>query len=327
MVTISVCMIVKNEEAVLARCLDSLKGIADEIIVADTGSSDRTKEIAAQYTDKIYDFTWVNDFSAARNFVFSKATGDYIYSADADEVLSENDRRKFLQLKQVLLPEIEIVEMIYVNPEDCNMVYNYTREPRPKLFKRLREFRWIDPIHETVALYPVVYQSDIEILHLPQSMHSSRDFAAFLRELQQGKSLSDRLYSMYAKELFISGTVQDFTAAEPWFRKRLLQEGLSEDAAREAVCVIAKALYLREEKEEFLSACLMELTGHPVSASEIMYLLGNYYEEGGYPEVAVLWYKRAALETECYVDIRYGGRYALTQAIRLLNEMGLTEEA
>ena len=135
MVTISVCMIVKNEEAVLARCLDSLKGIADEIIIVDTGSTDKTKEIAAGYTDMLYDFTWVNDFSAARNFAFSKATMEYIYSADADEVLEEKDREKFLMLKQVLLPEIEIVEMIYVNPEDCNMVYNYTREPRPKLFK------------------------------------------------------------------------------------------------------------------------------------------------------------------------------------------------
>ena len=89
MISISVCMIVKNEEAVLARCLDSLQQIADEIIIVDTGSTDRTKEIAALYTSRIYDFTWVHDFSAARNFAFSKATKDYIYSADADEVLEE----------------------------------------------------------------------------------------------------------------------------------------------------------------------------------------------------------------------------------------------
>ena len=183
MASISVCMIVKNEEAVLARCLDSLKGIADEIVIVDTGSTDRTKEIASLYTSRIYDFTWVYDFAAARNFAFSKATCDYIYSADADEVLEEKDREKFLALKQALLPEIEIVEMIYVNPEDCNMVYNFTREPRPKLFKRLREFRWIDSIHETVALNPLVYSSDIEIQHRPQSFHSGRDFDAFQREL------------------------------------------------------------------------------------------------------------------------------------------------
>ena len=87
MITISLCMIVKNEEKILDRCLSGLADLMDEIIVVDTGSTDRTKEIAAKYTDKIYDFKWINDFSAARNYAFSKATRDYIYSADADEVL------------------------------------------------------------------------------------------------------------------------------------------------------------------------------------------------------------------------------------------------
>ena len=68
MATISLCMIVKNEEQVLARCLDSVADLMDEIIIVDTGSTDRTKEVAARYTDQIYDFTWIGDFSAARNF-------------------------------------------------------------------------------------------------------------------------------------------------------------------------------------------------------------------------------------------------------------------
>ena len=327
MVTISVCMIVKNEEAVLARCLDSLQGIAEEIVIVDTGSTDRTKEIAAKYTDKIYDFTWIQDFSAARNFAFSKAAMDYIYSADADEVLEAKDREKFLQLKQVLLPEIEIVEMIYVNPEDCNMVYNFTKEPRPKLFKRLREFRWIDPIHETVALDPVVYSSDIEIMHLPECLHSSRDFQAMERELKKSGRLSGRLYSMYAKELFISGTEEDFMAAMPWFQERLLQPEISQEAKTEAVCVLAKACALQRDWEQLLSLCLMEMAVNQVSAAELFYLLGEYYEEAKQDEEAVFWYKKAALEAECYVCIFYGGEYALRKAIELLKKQGLMEEA
>ena len=94
--TISVCMIVKNEEENLGACLDCLKEIADEIIIVDTGSVDATKSIAAKYTHKIFDFTWVNDFAAARNFAFSKATMDYIYSADADERLDEENIKRFL---------------------------------------------------------------------------------------------------------------------------------------------------------------------------------------------------------------------------------------
>ena len=74
MVTFSLCMIVKNEEAVLDRCLSSIADLMDEIIIVDTGSTDGTKEIAGRYTDRIYDFPWKNDFSAARNFSFSRAT-------------------------------------------------------------------------------------------------------------------------------------------------------------------------------------------------------------------------------------------------------------
>lgn len=327
MATISVCMIVKNEEAVLARCLDSLQGIADEIVIVDTGSTDRTKEIAALYTSRIYDFTWIHDFAAARNFAFSKATKEYIYSADADEVLEEKDRMKFLQLKQALLPEIEIVEMIYVNPEDCNMVYNFAREPRPKLFKRLREFRWIDPIHETVALHPLVYSSDIEVQHRPQRLHSGRDFEAMERELKRSGRLSERLYSMYAKELYISGEKEDFERAVVWFRQRLEQDGLSEDARMEALCVLAKQLSLWEEYEQLLSLVLMEVTNGAAPAAELCFLLGEYYEISGRDAEAVVWYKRAALEAECYVCISYGGAYALHHVIRLLKKQGHPEEA
>ena len=74
MVTISLCMIVKNEADILRRCLVSIADLMDEIIIVDTGSTDRTKEIAEEFTDKIYDYEWQDDFAAARNFAFSKAS-------------------------------------------------------------------------------------------------------------------------------------------------------------------------------------------------------------------------------------------------------------
>ena len=180
----------KKRRKVLARCLDSLKGIADEIIIVDTGSTDSTKMIASSYTDKIYDFTWIHDFSAARNYAFSKATMDYIYSADADEVLDEDNRQRFLLLKQKLLPEIEIVQMKYANQLAHNTTYNFDVEYRPKLYKRIRTFRWVEPVHENVVIAPVIYDSDIVILHMPESNHATRDFQTFQRVLAKEGKLS-----------------------------------------------------------------------------------------------------------------------------------------
>ena len=105
---------------------------------------------------------------------------DYIYAPDADEVLDEENRQRFFFLKENLLPEVEIVQMKYHTVSEFNTVLNAQKEYRPKLFKRLRQFTWMDPIHETIRTSPVVFDSDIEILHMPQSLHSKRDFSIFI---------------------------------------------------------------------------------------------------------------------------------------------------
>lgn len=74
----SLCMIAWQEEKALARCLEGIADAVEEIVIVDMGSTDRTKEIARQFTDKIYDFPWGDDFAAARNFAFSKGTGEYL---------------------------------------------------------------------------------------------------------------------------------------------------------------------------------------------------------------------------------------------------------
>ena len=87
--TISLCMIAKNEENNLANCLNSVKEIVDEIIIVDTGSADKTKKIARKFNAKVYDFKWIDDFSAARNESIKHAAKDWILILDADEVLED----------------------------------------------------------------------------------------------------------------------------------------------------------------------------------------------------------------------------------------------
>src|SRR3989344_364212 len=87
--TLSLCMITKNEEQFLEQCLNSVKELVDEIIIVDTGSTDKTTEIAGKFTDKIYDFKWCDDFSAARNESLKHATKNWILVLDADEQLDQ----------------------------------------------------------------------------------------------------------------------------------------------------------------------------------------------------------------------------------------------
>jgi len=93
---ISLCMIVKNEEDNIERCLESIKRFVDEIIIVDTGSTDTTKKICFKYTDKIYDFIWNDDFAAARNFSISKASNDWVLILDADEEVTNFNMENIL---------------------------------------------------------------------------------------------------------------------------------------------------------------------------------------------------------------------------------------
>lgn len=313
MATISLCMIVKNEEAVLTRCLDSIADLMDEIIIVDTGSTDRTKELAAKYTNKIYDFKWTSDFSAARNFSFSKATMEYIYTADADEILDDVNRERFLRLKSALLPELEIVQMKYVTETEFDTVLNAQKEYRPKLFKRLRTFTWVDPIHETVRLNPVIFDSDIEILHRPQSLHSKRDFSIFIKAFEHDGQFSPKIRAMYAKELLKTGDKKDFMDAKPIFRM-ILENEFSDDARKEASCVLARVYRLEDNKNEFFKLTMKDMLTTP--CAEICYELGTYFAAQRDYEEAVLWYYNAVYETESILDIHTSGDLPL---------LGLTE--
>lgn len=306
----SLCMIVKNESAVLANCLDSLRDIMDEIIIVDTGSTDNTKEIAEQYTPYVYDFEWKDDFAAARNFAFSKATGDYIYSADADEVLDRENQNKLKNLKRAMMPEVEIVQMIYVTEQINHPTENFARDMRPKLFKRLREFTWIEPIHETININPVIFDSDIEIQHCPQGNHSSRDFEVFEKTIEEKGTLSDRLMGMYIRELYKAGTEKDLEKAEMFFEKALVEKRAEgkELLCRQIIAVLLKIYRLSDNPVSMLKTALSEEATIP--SAEMCMELGYFFMKKEDFEEASEWFRRAGFDCESDIDIASSGTSA-----------------
>jgi len=140
---ISAVLIVKNEEAVLARCLESVKE-ADEIVIVDTGSTDRTVEIARQFTDKIFtDYVWEDHFANARNHALSKATGDWILSIDADE---------FLTCPFSAVREAAALGFMAVN---VKMTAEYGPASTfwfPRLFRRCPEVWWEGAVHNHLSV-------------------------------------------------------------------------------------------------------------------------------------------------------------------------------
>ena len=325
MITVSLCMIVKNESKVLSRCLDSVADLVDEIVIVDTGSDDDTKAIARLYTDRVYDFKWIDDFAAARNYAFSLCECDYIYSADADEILNEENRQKFRILKETLNPEIEIVQMYYGNQLENGTVYNFDRELRPKLFKRVRQFKWIERVHETVRTDPVVYDSDIEITHKPLTNHASRDYRVFEDMIRNGEKFSPRLFSFYARELFVSGEKDDFKKAEDFFTQIADDDETSRDDLKIAICIVVKAAYWRQDYLKMYRYAMKDVADDP--CSEICFLLGEYYEDQRDYKEAAIWYYNAAFECHSILNVKYEKEYAVQGLVDVYNNLGLTEQA
>jgi glycosyltransferase involved in cell wall biosynthesis len=143
---LTLSMIVKNEQAKLAECLSSVEGIADEIVIVDTGSKDNTKSIAKSFGAQVFDFEWVNDFSKARNFALSKSNGNWILYLDADETL---DTESKIELTKLLNNHAKLgVRCIVESSDDFNNSPITIRYPR--LFKNSTTIEFCGKVHEQI---------------------------------------------------------------------------------------------------------------------------------------------------------------------------------
>lgn len=146
---ISLCMIVKDEESVLERCLKSVQGYVDEIIIVDTGSTDSTREMARRFTDHVYTFEWNHDFSAARNESLKHASGKWILVLDADEYFEEAEIRKLRKLLEAMDPQPHIIYNITVVSLVGNKSNPSINEGKvSRVFGNHLGIRYVRPIHE-----------------------------------------------------------------------------------------------------------------------------------------------------------------------------------
>lgn len=289
MVTVSLCMIVKDEEENLPRCLASVQGLVDEIVIVDTGSRDRTKERAAQFTPLIYDFPWIDDFSAARNFAFSKGTMDYCMWLDADDVLEEEAQSGFLQLKEELSPETDVVMMRYHTAFDSGgrPTFTYYRE---RLIRREAGLLWQGAVHEAITPAGVVVYSQLSVTHRKTGPgEPERNLRIFESLLRAGKSLSPREQFYYARELTYHG--RDGEATEVLREFLQSEEGWLENKME--ACRTLAGCYSRLGREELALEALFKSLQFGPPRAELCCELGQWFFRREENATAAFWYELA----------------------------------
>ncbi len=289
MVTISLCMIVKNEEMHIARCLDSVAELVDEIIIIDTGSTDRTVEIVSNYTSKIFSFQWNDDFANARNDSFSRASMDYCMWMDADDILEETEKDKFLQLKQSLSPDVDIAMMKYNTSFDeaGKPSFSYFRE---RWIRNCEQYRWSGAVHEVIPPQGKIIYSDIAVSHKKLGKGDpDRNLKIYQRIIAEGKILEPRHQYYYGRELYYHQQYEEAVSVLEQFL--LLPEAWIENKIE--ACIICANCYFQLGQEQLALTTLLRSMSFDLPRAELCCEIGKYFLERKNFHNAIYWYETA----------------------------------
>jgi glycosyltransferase involved in cell wall biosynthesis len=288
MVTISLCMIVRNEEEGLERCLSSVKGIVDEYIIVDTGSTDKTVDIASKYAKQVYEFPWINDFSAARNFSFSKATKDYILWLDADDIVDKVNGDKLRKLKKTLVSKIDRVTMAYNLTFDAsgNVLYSLRRN---RLVRRACGFQWVGPVHEYLAASGPVFNSEIAINHSKNKPYTDRNLQIYLDREKKGEEFSPRDLYYFANELRDNSRYEE--AAKYYNQFLNTGQGWIEDNIQ--ACIKLGFCMRNLGDTEAAIAALCKSLWYSAPTAQFSCDMGDIFMELGRYDEAIYWFEQA----------------------------------
>lgn len=293
--TLSVCMIVRDEEEVLARCLDCVKKFADEIIITDSGSKDKTVQIARVYTDKIYTFEWRDDFAAARNFAFSKATCKYVMWLDADDVITDENCTRIRNL--VDNGNFDMAYLLYAAAFDGdNPTFIYNRE---RIFLRSLDYRFSGAVHEAVVPRGNVVYSDARIDHKKlKTGDPMRNLSIYQKRIVRGLSLDEREKFYYGRELLFNkmycesaAVLENFLSGNGWVQNKI------------EACINLYYCYTELGDGDKALQSLLKTFLYDLPRAQVCCMLGNYFDEKLNTDAAIYWYLHAL---DCKSEVQSG---------------------
>jgi glycosyltransferase involved in cell wall biosynthesis len=320
--SVSLTMIVRDEEKNLPKCLESVRGLFDEIVVIDTGSHDRTAEIARSFGARVFDFPWIDDFAAARNEALERATGDYAFWLDADDVVDPPEREKLRALLVGLgrLPgralsahaEASTARAEPRPPEEGLAAYvvRCACDPAPdgtggetivdhiRLFPLRSGVRWTYRVHEQIlpslrrAKIPVRW-TDLTVRHtgyVDQALRAKkldRDTNILKRELQERPDDPFVCFNLGA----IAVERQNWEEAIGFLNKSLVSSAPSDSIVRKLYALIARAHQMMGNSQAAIQTCLEGLVLDPQDA-ELWFRKGVVHRHRGEPAEAEKAWRR-----------------------------------
>ncbi len=337
-VKVCLTMIVRDEENNLPRCLESVRGLFDEIVVVDTGSTDRTVEIARSFGARVFDFVWVDDFAAARNAALARATGDYAFWLDADDVVELSQRRNL----EVTLARLR-------KGEQTGYVVRCACDPSPdgtggetvvdhiRLFPLRPDIRWTYRVHEQIlpalrrANVPVQW-TKLTVRHTGyvdlglRSRKLDRDTRILVQELEERPDDPFTLFNLGS----ISSERQDWNGALGFLRRSLAGSAPTDSIVRKLFALIARAHQMLGDSQAALHTCSEGLQLDPADAELWFRKAVVHRHRGESPAAEQCWRRILTLQRPdqfCSVDQGIFGHLTRRNLAVLAAERGDHAEA
>ncbi len=289
MASISLCMIVRNEEDFLAECLRSIAGMVDEIVIVDTGSTDRTLDIAKQFGACCYPVSWIPDFACMRNISLNYATKDYILVLDADEILTLQGRSSIYKCLTDF-PNADAFFVHILNQTDGEGVNEVEESLNVRMFRNDPQYRYKGALHEQIAesiLHAnppgIIFDSQIELIHRGYLKHvvmekckKERNLDIALREVKLHPRDGFRAFNLgieYVRSKQIDQAISVFRSVQEWANPNALW------ASRFYKVYISTLMQAGKWEE---ANQLLEESVHLFSDyTDLVYLKGVYYSHRG----------------------------------------------